>query len=164
MGYIYYLQTSDDRSERKRHSTASKGPSSKTKYSINNSHRVHHPSSNIPFELKPRNRRHQNIAWVRGQHPVATHNPYQLSSINTADSEVESRSIKDINRKHMTPHPTSMSVRPIYNPSVYRINRIKPPNTTSTSLASIDNPSAQESHKSVDSQPPTLGKFKWLSS
>lgn len=169
-------QTSADvSSQRKRHSTTSKGPSSATKYSINNVRQTHNPSlittPHVPVELGPRNRRYQNIAWVRGQHPVATNQSYQPLSINTANpAKIGLRSLKDNQRQHRlrAPHPTSMSVRPIYNPNVYRINRIKPPppppTTTSTSQTITDNPSAIEPRSVQDSEPPTLGKFKWLSS
>lgn len=170
MGLII-LQTSDVRSQRKRHSTAPKGASSKTKYSINN---VRHPTqdpslvttSNVPLQLGPRNRRYQNIAWTRGQHPVAHTQSIEHSSINTSDhANVKSTSLMDAQQqhRHMT-QPTNMSVRPIYNPSVYRINRIKPPNTASTSQKTIDNPNSAQEHKSIDSKPQTLGKYKWLSS
>lgn len=181
MFQLFALQTSDVRSsQRKRHSTAPKSPSSQTKYSINNSlRRPHDPSLNttstVPLELgPPRNRRYQNIAWVRGQHPVSakqqqSYQNHHFSIHTAADPQtIESSSIVDGQRLHRhttkTAQPTSMSVRPIYNPSVYRINRIKPPPIeTSKSPTTTDNPSAQEL-KSVDSQPQTSGKYKWLSS
>lgn len=182
----FIFQTSDVRTERKRHSTASKGPSGQTKYSINNLRRRSHDSpltaaatkpSSVTSELGPpqrNNRRYQNIAWVRGgKHPVAAKQSSQHSSIKSVDPErIVPKSLTDTQRlpRNMTQQQqqtTHMSVRPIYNPSVYRINRIKPANsTTSTSQTTIDKnvPNPQGQDATVDPTSQTLGKYKWLSS
>lgn len=181
---MFLFQTSDVRSKRQRDPAAPKSPSSPTKCSIMPVLRAHDlslnyaaPSTNttttttsiLPPASGPRqqnhhhqhHRRYPNIAWFRKPRQFDGADQHAVLQQPVVHTDVPFP--KRMQSLRHTTAPNATAVRPPYNTSVYRINRINPPNTISKDATTTikDNPSVVQAG---NKEPHSSGEAKWISS